>query len=132
MKSRYRNRSPFGRHLLVLIFLFVFIAGSFGLATVWLRQQIALTATETRAMERRLVDLERLDSKFTGEIALAMSPFFLEAQNQRFSLGLRQPQENQVVRVDSETQIRFAEFRWNQLVSVPEESRITFVSSDRN
>lgn len=120
------KRSNLGRQLLVLTFLFVFVSGSFGLATVFLRQQIAVTAAETRSMERQLDEINRLNGKLTGEIALAMSPFHLEAQNQRFSLGLRQPQENQVVRVDAETQVRFAQFRWDQLVNAPEEPQFTF------
>lgn len=124
MKSLPRRH--LGRQLLVLIFLFVFISGSFGLATVFLRQQIAVTATETRALDSRLADIERLNSKLTGEIALAMNPFHLEAQNQRFSLGLARPKENQVVRVNAETQIRFAQFRWNQLVDASQETEFTF------
>ncbi len=128
---RTRKRSYLGRQLLVLTFLFVFFAGSFGLATVWLRQQIAIAGSETRAMEQRLADVERFDAKLTGEIALAMSPFFLEQQNARFALGLRQPQEKQVVRVDSRTQERFAQFRSDQLASVPDQPRFS-LNSERN
>lgn len=120
-----RRKSYLGRNLLALTFLFVFFAGSFGLATVWLRQQIAIAGSETRAMEQRLADVERFDAKLTGEIALAMGPFFLEQQNARFALGLRQPQEKQVVRVDARTQERFARFRSDQMVSLPDQPRFT-------
>lgn len=72
-------------------------------------------------MERRLQEVERQEGKLTVEIALALSPLHLEQQNVRFALGLRQPQERQVVRVDSETQQRFVQFRQDQFVSFSNE-----------
>lgn len=115
-----------------MAFLFIFLVGSFGLATVALRQQIATSAARAVEMERRLVELSRFESRHTSEIAMTLSPAYLEAQNQRFGLGLRQPRENQVVRVDSETQIEFAARRWNQIVSVPPEDTFTLYAPDSN
>lgn len=129
---RRKTNSNFWRRLATLTFLFIFVAGSFGLATVWLRQKIAVSGAETRSMERRLAEIERAESRYTGEIALALSPYHLETQNQRFELDLRQPREEQVVRVDAETQTRFAQFRWNQLVSTAEENSFSYYSPERN
>lgn len=83
-------------------------------------------------MERRLVELERLESRLTGEIAISVSPGYLEEQNQRFRLGLRRASEDQVVYIDNKQQIRFAENRWDQVVRLPEENRLTFYMSDPN
>lgn len=127
-----KKGSLLSRQFGVLAFLFIFFVGSFGLATVWLRQQIAVSAEQARLMERRLVELERSESSLTSQIAIAMSPSQLEAQNERLQLGLRQPRENQVVRVDRETQTRFAQFRWNQLVNVPKETSISFYVPESN
>lgn len=124
--------NSFGRNLFAMTFIFIFFAGSFGLATVWLRQQIAVAATESRALERRLTDVERMRDKVVGEIATFTTASFLEEQNRRFGLGLGRPQENQVVRVNAQTQERFAEFRWNQLVSLQEETSFTFGAPERN
>jgi hypothetical protein len=130
MRSRKQNH--FGRHLLVLTFLFILFAGSFGLATVWLRQQIAESAVATRAMERRLAEIERLDLKLTSDLAMATKPFNLELLNQRHALGLRPPLDSQLVQVAGETQVRFAQFRWNQLVSLPPETYFSFYALERN
>lgn len=127
-----KKESILSRQVVIIAFLFIFFVGSFGLATVSLRQQIATSAAQARSMERRLVELERLDSRLTGEIAMAMSPAFLEAQNERFELGLRQPQENQVIRVNKETQVRFAQQRWNQIVSAQEETSFSFYVPESN
>jgi hypothetical protein len=129
---RTTTRNPFGRHLLVLTFLFILFAGSFGLATVWLRQQIAHAGLETRVMERRLAEVERFDLRLTSEIAMATSPFTLEQLNQHYNLGLRPPRESQLVQVNAETQIRFAQFRWDQLVSLQEETLFSFYTSENN
>ncbi|HLS28337.1 MAG TPA: hypothetical protein VK041_06775 [Opitutales bacterium] len=129
--KRGKHPTHSGRGLL-LTFLFIFFVGSFGLTTVWLRQQIAASGAKTSSMERRLVELERLESRLTGEIAIAVSPGYLEEQNQRFRLGLRRATDDQVVYIDGPQQIRFAENRWEQLVRVPEEKSLTFYLSDPN
>lgn len=120
MKRKQKSTLP--RQLVILTFLFIFVAGLFGLATVGLRQQIADSAAQARAMENRLREINRSLTIYTGEIAIAMSPARLEAQNEFYQLGLRAPREAQVVRVDADTQIRFAQQRWQQLVTVPEET----------
>lgn len=120
------------RQGIFLAFLFIFFVGSFGLTTVWMRQQIAVSGTKTSSMERRLVELERLESRLIGEIAISLSPGYLEEQNQRFRLGLRRASEDQVVYIDGNQQIRFAENRWDQWVRLPEENRLSFYMSDPN
>lgn len=129
---KQKKNSILSRQMVIMAFLFIFFLGSFGLGTVGLRQQIATSAAQARAMERRLVELDRIGSKLTGEIAMALSPVHLEAQNERFQLELRQPRENQVVRVNSETQTRFAQRRWEQVVSVPEETTVSFYAPEKN
>lgn len=124
-------KSILSRQLVFLTFIFVFVAGAFGVVTVGLRQEIATSGAEARAMERRLTEIDRFISKHSGEIAIAMSPAQLEAQNHYFQLGLRAPQEDQVVRVNAETQIRFAEQRWRQLVEVPTET-VSFFAPEYN
>ncbi|SRR5690606_24031968 len=130
MKRAYGK--SYSRQVAVLVFLFVFFVGTFGLVTVWLRQQIAETATRARAMERRLVEIERHESRLTGEIAIAMSPAFLDAQNRRFDLGLRPASPEQVVRIDSTEQIQFARRRWDRLVTAESEGTLTFYEPARN
>jgi hypothetical protein len=132
MKRTSKNKSILSGQVVALAFLFIFFVGSFGLATVGLRQQIADSAAKAVAMERRLVELSRIESRYTGDLAMALSPSQLEAQNQRYQLGLRQPQESQVIRVDRATQTWFAERRWNQIVGVSEQETFTFRSPDSN
>lgn len=111
------KKSRFGRQLVVLSFLFVFVTGLFALVTVGLRQRIATIGERNRAMEQRLVEVERMLSRQAAEIAIALSPAHLEAQNAAFQLGLRAPREDQIVRVNAETQVRFVQRRSEQLGS---------------
>jgi hypothetical protein len=125
MRRKQIKESILPRQLVVLTALFLLLAGVFGVATVGLRQEIATSGAEARRMESRLAEIERFMGKYTGEIAIAMSPGHLEAQNRALQLGLRPPLEEQVVRVNVETQLRFAQQRWQQVVEAPVE-RISF------
>jgi hypothetical protein len=122
MKRKPSKNSILPSQLFVLTFLFIFLAGVFGVVTVGLRQEIATSGAEVRRMESRLTEIDRFMGKYTGEIAIAMSPGQLEAKNRSLQLGLRPPLEEQVVRVNVETQLRFAQQRWQQMVEAPVET----------
>lgn len=131
MKKRIQ-KSPLLTILWWTTLAFLAIAGSFGVATVHTRHKIAATAAESRAIDRRLVEAERINARLTGEIAIATSPARLKELNIALNLGLRPPIERQIVRVTAEAQERFAAFRWNQLVTISEPTTFAFSPPGQN
>ncbi len=110
---------------------FVLFAGIFGVGTVYFRKQIALMGAETRTHESQLTQIERLDSRLTGELAIALSPANLRRQNLLFDLNLRPPTERQIVRVTSESQERFVQFRRDELISARQPTAFVFNTTER-
>lgn len=93
------KKAPYVSRLLLLIFALILFAGAAGLKTVWLRQQVALTAGNIRMLELRINDVERSLAKVEAEIAAALNPMFLRRQAKQLELSLYRPEEQQVVRM---------------------------------
>lgn len=74
--------------------------GSLGLGAVWMRQEISSTANRSRVLDLRLADVQRRLDELNAEVATALNPDSLLAQNTSMRLGLDAPRETQVVRVD--------------------------------
>ncbi len=92
-------KTDYADRIVCLMFALIFLAGATGLATVWMRQNIAAAASETRSMEVRLNELDRALSRVNSEIAATLNPGFLQGQIERFDLDLRRPGEDQIVRL---------------------------------
>lgn len=86
--------------LVTLTLLLLAFAGSLGLGAVWVRQEISSAANRNKTLERRLADLARRLDEVQAEIAVASGPEALLRQNEFMRLGLVQPREEQVTRVE--------------------------------
>ena len=114
----------------------LFVTGSIGLGTVWLRHEISVTANRTRVLQSRLADVERHINETTAEIASATSTDALLRQNVLMRLGMVQPRPQQVVhmsgspeqtleakmRTDYVRKTSFAPVRFNKAVRIEPES----------
>lgn len=94
--------------LIALTVLLLVFAGSLGLGAVWFRQEISQTANRSRALEGRLADIERRLDAVNEQVAEAVTPRVLCAQNEAMRLGLAVPREIQVVRVGGSPELRLA------------------------
>ena len=130
MKRRSRKQAHTDNRLFLKLGMmtcgFLIFAGVFGVGTVYYRKQIALLGAETRTHENQLAQIERFDSRLTGELAIALSPANLSRQNLLFNLELRPATERQIVRVTGESQERFVEFRRNELFSARQPTAFVF------
>lgn len=105
MTNRRPDVSSLNR-VLLWSFLLLAYAGSIGFGTVWLRHQIALSATENREIEHRVVEIERSLSQVNAELAVALSPDYLIARNNELGLELARPSETQIVRIREDVEVR--------------------------
>jgi hypothetical protein len=109
---------------LVCSFLFLVYAGAIGFGTVWLRHQIALSATENKVIERRVIQIERSLSQVNAELAVALSPDYLIARNRELNLQLARPSEDQIVRIREDIGVRLATKRNEGLFSSVERTHL--------
>ncbi len=93
------KQTEYANRLIILTFALIFLVGATGLVTVWLRHGIATAASETRAMEVRLNEVDRALARVNSEIAAGLNPSFLHQQIERFDLDLRRPDDEQIVRL---------------------------------
>jgi hypothetical protein len=107
----------FVNQLLIYTLVMICFSGSIGLGTVWLRQQMAQTATRVKQLESRAVETERRAAEFTRLIASEQSPEMLNRRNLQWRLGLVQPLDTQVVRIDENPERRLAAKRNLELFS---------------
>ena len=105
----------FVNQLLVYTLVMICFSGSVGLGTVWLRQQIAQTANNVKQLESRAAEMERHLSGTNMAIASEESPDVLVRRNAEWKLGLVQPKNPQVVRIDRSPEQRLAEKRHAKL-----------------
>jgi hypothetical protein len=98
----------FVNHLLVYTLVMIGLSGSIGLATVWMRNQMAQTANRIKIAETRTMEIERRLAETGSLIASEQSPDVLRRRNVEWKLGLVQPREDQVVRVDGRPEQRLA------------------------
>ncbi len=108
----------FINQLLVYTLVMICFSGSIGIGTVWLRQQIAQTANSIKQLQTRSVEVERRLAETDTLIASEQSPELLQRRNVDWNLGLVQPREQQVVRVNESVEQRLATKRNSELFSL--------------
>src|SRR5438045_254880 len=80
-------------------FLCALIGGS-GVGYVWQKAQIDELGRQISKREHDLADLQDQNEKLRKQLARMVSPRFLEAQIKELNLGLVQPQQSQIWRLD--------------------------------
>ncbi len=103
-----KDTNAFVNQLLVYTLVMICFSGSIGLGTVWLRHQISVTANNTKQLEQRIVETERHMSELNTQITEEQTITVLNRRNAEWSLGLVQPREPQVVRVNESAERRLA------------------------
>ena len=89
----------FVNQVLAYTLLGIGLSGSIGVGTVWMRQQISITANANKALEARIADLTRRVEETTASIAQEQDASVLLRNNTLWGLGLVAPAEGQVQRV---------------------------------
>lgn len=102
------DKNAFVNQLLVYTLVMICFSGSIGLGTVWLRHQISVTANNTKFIEQRIAETERHMSELNTQITEEQTITVLNRRNVDWSLGLVQPREPQVVRVNESAERRLA------------------------
>ena len=82
--------------------------GTLGLGAVWVRQEIFSTANRSRILDLKIADTQRRLDELNAEVATALNPESLLAQNAGMHLALVAPREPQVVRVTESPELRLA------------------------
>lgn len=85
-----------------LILLIFFVSAFSGLATVWLRNQIASHASNIRAAEEESSKIAKKLDTLNAEIAKAHHPEFLNKRIVALGLDLRPAEGKQIVRLQPE------------------------------
>lgn len=109
------STQAFVNQMLVYTLVMICFSGSIGIGTVWLRQQIAQTANHVRQLQTRTAEVSRRTDETTALIATESSPDMLARKNAEWHLGLVQPSEPQVRRVDEPVEQRLAQKRNSDL-----------------
>ena len=102
------DNNAFVNQLLVYTLVMICFSGSIGLGTVWLRHQISVTANNTKQLEQRIAETERHMAELNTQITEEQTITVLNRRNADWSLGLVQPREPQVVRVNESAERRLA------------------------
>ena len=101
----------FINQLVIYTLVMICLSGSIGLATVWMRHQISVTANATRQGDAQITEAERRIADVTIEITEEQTPDALERRNKLWHLGLVAPVETQMVWVPGSPEQRLAELR---------------------
>jgi Tfp pilus assembly protein PilN len=118
------DKNAFVNQLLVYTLVMICFSGSIGLGTVWLRHQISVTANNTKLLEQRIAETERHMAELNTQITEEQTITVLNRRNADWSLGLVQPREPQVVRVNESAERRLAA-RNNAEVFASENAAVT-------
>ena len=78
------------------------LTGSVGVASVWMRHQISVTANTNKQLEARIAQVERLVQQTGAWVAEEQDVTALLRSNAKWKLGLVQPREEQVVRMNED------------------------------
>ena len=81
-----------------LIMLILVVSASGGLSLVWLRQQISITATRSKALEQELRILDRNIRNLDARIGKLHNPNNLLRRSTELGLNISLPREDQIVR----------------------------------
>lgn len=104
------NRA-FVNQMVVYTLVTIGFTGSIGVASVWMRHEIAVTANENKQIEARIAQVERLAQQTGAWVAEEQDVTALLRRNAEWHLGLVPPQEEQVVRVGEDPVIHLASKR---------------------
>ncbi len=118
------DTNAFVNQLLVYTLVMICFSGSIGLGTVWLRHQISVTANNTKQLEQRITEDERHMAELNTQITEEQTITVLNRRNVAWNLGLVQPREPQVVRVNESAEQRLAS-RNNAEVFASEAASVT-------
>ena len=89
----------FVTQMLVYPLLAIGFTGSIGVAAVWMRHQIAVTADANRVLETKLTEVGRLSQQTATWIAEEEDQTELLRKNVAMRLGMMPPQADQVERI---------------------------------
>ena len=89
----------FVNQLMIYTLVMIGFSGSIGLATVWMRHQISLTANATRVLAARIADVDRRLAETTAAAEGERDPNVLLQRNAEWHLGLVPPSPAQVVHI---------------------------------
>lgn len=106
-------------------------AGSLGLGLVWMRHQISATANANRKLEARIDDVKRHIDEMTTKIEGEKSSDVLRRRNAEWHLGLRLPDENQLVHVAEDPVMRLAQ-RQNRDLFTDRAATVSFRLAGQN
>jgi hypothetical protein len=103
------DRHAFVNQLLVYTLVMICFTGSIGLGTVWLRNQMALTANSIKSYEYRTAEVERRLAETAAMIGAEQSPETLIRRNGEWRLGLAAPDyRTQIVPITENPEERLA------------------------
>ncbi|MDB6127467.1 MAG: hypothetical protein JWM35_1363 [Verrucomicrobia bacterium] len=105
------NRSSnhaFVNQMLACTLVMICLSGSIGLATVWMRHQISLTANATKVLDARIAEVDRRVNETTAAMEAEQDPAVLKRRNIQWHLGLVQPTQEQIVRIAGDPVMRLA------------------------
>lgn len=83
-----KNSQAFVNQLLVCLLVTIGVGGSMGLATVWMRHQISVTANENRLLVAKTEAAERRIQEMITQLETEKRPDVLRQLNGEFKLGL--------------------------------------------
>lgn len=112
---RQKDNHAFVNQLLVCLLVTFGFGGSIGLATVWMRHQITVTAQTNRALQANLADVKRRIDATVTVVESEQSYEALTRRNADWHLGLAPATDAQVVRVTVDPVMRLARRRDSNL-----------------
>lgn len=98
MKTRMDSNTNSLHKVVFLIMLILVVSASGGLSLVWLRQQISITATRSKALEQELRILDRNIRNLDARIGKLHNPNNLLRRSTELGLNISLPREDQIVR----------------------------------
>lgn len=114
---KHSESHAFVNQLLVYTLAMIVTSGSVGLGAVWLRYQMAATANRIKQTEASISDCQRRLDETVTQIETEKSPDVLRHLNDDLHLGLVEPKEAQVNRVDEDVEDRLAAKRNSDLLT---------------
>ncbi|MCC6416236.1 MAG: hypothetical protein IT582_10035 [Opitutaceae bacterium] len=103
-----RDSQAFVNQLLVYTIVMFCFSGSIGLGTVWMRHQISLSANQSKALDARLIEVERQVNEARAAVERAQDPSLLKLLNDQWRLGLVPPDPRQTATIDGDPVLRLA------------------------
>jgi hypothetical protein len=102
------SNQAFVNQLLVYTLVMICFSGSIGLATVWMRHRISQTANATKLLDARIAEVDRRVNETTAVMEREQDDAVLKERNQKWHLGLAQPNPEQIVRISGDPTLKLA------------------------